>query len=238
VGANSLTIGGNRASAGNVISANAGSGIEIMSGATGTVVRANLIGTDGTKNPVLGNGLDGVRIAGSGSVIGGPLNAYGNAIADNEKGVVVTLDTAVSNLIQANSIFQNGSGIFWRGIDLGDDGFTPNSPGGPHTGPNLLQNFPVLTSAVTASGNMTVAGSLNSAPNATFTIELFASPVCGSSQLAQATVSLGRFGVTTDGSGNANFSFSVLGGQGAGITATATDASNNTSEISPCIDAQ
>ena len=70
-----------------------------------------------------------------------------NIIAFNlGNGVTVGLslfDAAIDNGILGNSIFSNAK----LGIDLADNGSTPNSAGGPHTGPNDLQNKPVLTSA-------------------------------------------------------------------------------------------
>jgi len=45
----------------------------------------------------------------------------------------------------------------------------------PDTGDNNLQNFPVITSAV-SKGTTTIAGTLNSKPRKTFTIRLFFNP--------------------------------------------------------------
>ena len=46
------------------------------------------------------------------------------------------------------------------GIDLGDDGVTPNDFLDQDAGPNDLMNFPVLTGACTTGGNVVVSGSL------------------------------------------------------------------------------
>ena len=60
-----------------------------------------------------------------------------------------TGDNCVGNAILSNSIYANGK----IGIDLGSEGVPLlNSPGSPHTGPNLLQSFPVLTEAVAFTG--------------------------------------------------------------------------------------
>ena len=57
------------------------------------------------------------------------------------------------NDITGNSIFDNGS----LGIDLGDDGVTPNHATEP-TAANQYQNYPVLTSAVSSGGVTTIMG--------------------------------------------------------------------------------
>ena len=60
-------------------------------------------------------------------------------------------------------------------IDLGGDGITPNDLGDLDDGPNGLQNYPVLTSAITTDGTTTVTGTLNSLANTSFRIEIYAS---------------------------------------------------------------
>ena len=60
--------------AGNLISGNAGDGVEICgSGTTGNVVAGNLIGTDATGEAALPNGADGVQIdsGASNNTVGG-----------------------------------------------------------------------------------------------------------------------------------------------------------------------
>src|SRR5439155_23562524 len=98
----------------------------------------------------------------------------GNLISGNSGffwlGVLVNGGTG--NSILGNSIFANGG----LGINLGDhDGVTENDlvPGDPDTGANNLQNFPVLTSAVTVGTTTTITGTFNSTPNHNFRIEFF-----------------------------------------------------------------
>src|SRR5262249_52123529 len=113
------------------------------------------------------------------------------------------------------------------GIDLGQNGITPNDSGDGDPGPNMLQNFPVLSAASVGKAVTTIAGSLNSTKNSQFRIELFsnASPT--------AQTFLGRMDVFTDASGNAPIFFTtsalLVGGT---VTATATDSEGNTSEFS------
>ncbi len=232
VGATSNTIGGTTAAARNIISGNFGNGVAIsITGSNGNVVEGNYIGTGTSGTGAIGNHGDGVRIdSGAANNIIGVL--AGNLIAFNAKGVVVTDNGTVDNAVEGNAIFSN-TGL---GIDLNDDGVTPNTPGGPHTGPNNLQNYPVLTSATSSNGTTNVTGTLNSTPNTTFHVELFGNPACDSSGHGQGLNLLGSSNVSTDGSGNApvSFSFSTSLIGGGSLSATATDPSGNTSEFSAC----
>ena len=225
------TIGGTTAGAGNIISGNGGSGIDIIGiGTNGNIVQGNFIGTT-ALGAALANYINGVRIeaGASGNIIGGTAAGAGNIIAFNPKGVVVTSNTAVGNAIEGNTIYSN-TGL---GIDLNDDGVTPNTPGGPHTGPNNLQNYPVLTSVMFNNNNANISGTLNSAASTAFRLEFFSNAACDPSGHGQGRSFLGFQNVSTDGSGNASFSasFSTIN---PSISATATDPAGNTSEFSAC----
>ncbi|HEX8073006.1 MAG TPA: LamG-like jellyroll fold domain-containing protein [Pyrinomonadaceae bacterium] len=240
-------IGGTAAGARNVISGNFGAGVEISGGAaTGNLVQGNYIGTDVSGTAPLGNSTDGVFISGasfnntggaSGNIIGGAAAGAGNVIAFNARdGVRVNAGTGVGggtgNSIRANSIFSNSS----LGIDLAGNGLTPNDACDPDTGPNNLQNFPVLTSAVSAGGNTTVQGTLNSTPNTQFTVEFFSSPTCDAAGNGEGQTYLGAATVTTDASCVATINATLPSATSAGqvVTATATDPNGNTSEFSAC----
>ena len=100
----------------------------------------------GTAN---GNG-EGVRVSASNVLIGGTATNAGNLIEANGVGVKVFSGSGVT--IRRNTLAVN-SGI---GIDLGSfvefNGVTPNDPPAnldADTGPNGLQNFPVLSAAST-----------------------------------------------------------------------------------------
>ena len=105
-------------------------------------------------------------------------------------------------------------------------------------GANRLQNRPVLRLANTAG---LLEGDLHSMPGRSYTIELFLSAACGHAGGNVADLFLQSFSVTTDGHGDAAFSrvlpqpafdhFQV----GDVLTATATDADGNTSELSDCV---
>src|SRR5581483_125225 len=78
---------------------------------------------------------------------------------------------------------------------------TQNSPGGPNTGPNALQNYPVLSSAETGASGTTIQGTLNSDANTPFRIEFFANPTADPSGYGQGQTYLGFAMVATDDSG-------------------------------------
>ena len=99
-GANGNTIGGITASARNVISANAVSGIDISdAGTNGNVILGNYIGTDAGGTLDRGNAGDGVHVFGgaTGTVIGGSVAGAGNLISgNNAAGVRLESSTAPS----------------------------------------------------------------------------------------------------------------------------------------------
>ena len=227
VGASDNVIGGDTPGAGNLISGNGRVGVWLQEANTsGNQVLGNHIGTDATGTRALGNNEDGVLIGfgASDNVIGGTEGGQGNTIAFNgENGVVV--ESGTGNAILGNSIFAN-QGL---GIDLGDDGVTPNDDGDGDTGPNNLQNFAVITS-VTANGNTIIAGTLNSTANTTFRLELFSNSEPDPSGFGEGERFLGFKDATTDVTGKASFVVTFPGTE-ENITATATDLDGNTSEF-------
>jgi hypothetical protein len=229
------TIGGTSAGAGNLISGNQ-VGI-VVQDASGDSILGNLIGTNASGLVPLGNKGDGVQLEGgiTSIVIGGSFPAAANVIAFNGGiGVDVAKNpqgpAPTGASILSNSIHDNAE----LGIDLGGDGVTPNTPGGPHNGPNELQNFPVFTAANSSASSTTIIGTLNSTPNTTFTVQFFINPAADSSGHGQGQTYLGELtGVQTDASGNANFSFvEPINLSDKFISATATDSGGNTSEFS------
>jgi ELWxxDGT repeat protein len=225
----------------NLISGNNGMGIRLSS--NGTIVQNNYIGTDVTGSLPLANSGDGVRVIdGSQNSIGGGLSGAGNLIAFNgATGIVIVGNTAVDNLILGNAIHRNVS-TATLGIDLGNDGVTLNDFGDGDGSPNNFQNFPMLTKAyvgglavqdgIIAPISAVLAGTLNSTPNAKFSVEFFAGPI-----IAPAERFLGSIWVTTDGAGNASFDVILPAAVALGerVTATATDINGNTSEFGVAI---
>jgi hypothetical protein len=181
----------------------------------------------------MGNGGHGVYDGNSNNTIGGTAAGAANVIANNARAGVAVVGSYYSTPtgveILSNSIYANGA----LGIDLGDDGVTPNHPGGPIPGPNNFQNYPVLYVAATYNEQTAVKGTLNSAPNTSYTVQIFANVTPDPSGYGQGQTYLGQATVTTDASGNATFqvSFPTVVPAGQFISATATDPSGDTSEF-------
>ena len=156
-----------------------------------------------------------------------------NVVAYNGgAGVWVVNGTGV--LISSNSIHSNGG----LGIDLGSLGVLANDTLDADLGANLGQNYPVITLATTSGGSTTIQGVLDSAPNKTYSVELFSNSVCNGAppnDHGEGRSYLSAVQVQTDAGGHAAFQKVVPGVPiDAAVTATATDPDGNTSEFSQC----
>lgn len=259
-GAHGNTIGG---AAGNIVSGNNGDGILLSAAGThGNTLLNNRIGTNnigtakvpnkgngifldfvpgntiGGGNYVSGNAQNGILILSSsdstitGNFIG--IGTNGATLGNGAAGVNVEnyMGMSVDDAIRSNDIYGNGK----LGIDLGNNGVTLDHSGGLLANePNGYQNFPVLTLAT----GTTVKGTLNGAAGTTYTIQIFSSPAADPSGYGQGRYFLGSFKVTTNGSGNANFTETLSSTltKGQLVTATATDPAGNTSEFSKALKA-
>lgn len=229
----------NSIGSGNVISGNGRAGVTLTSpGTTGNTVSGSEIGVDSTGIIPLGNTI-GVWIIGgaTGNTIGGTVAGAGNIIASNSKqGVSIGLSTAdsmtVGNAILGNSIYTNGQ----LGIDLAGDGVTGNTSNGSSSGPNRLENYPLLQSAVASGNSLVIQGVLNSFANTAFRLEFFANTTQDTTGHGQGRTYLGFINVTTNANYSAPFTATLTLPAalpaGTFVTATATDAYNNTSEFS------
>ena len=231
IASNNNVIGGSTDADRNIISGNTWDGIIIFESnnnggyfpATGNQISGNLIGVD-LNGDALGNGGHGIWLLEdtAGTQIGGILDDEGNVIANNGEDGVSLDGAGTQNSILGNLIFDNGM----RGIDIGNDGVTPNNTPGP--GPNNYQNYPDLVSATTDGVSLvTIDGSLNAAISTDYRIEFFASSSGDETIHGEAEIYLGFIDVTTDPTGTISFSqgFPVAVPVGYEVTATATDAS-------------
>jgi hypothetical protein len=239
------TIGGTAQGQGNLISGNS-TGIYIAGSSTASAmsetIEGNLIGTAADGTTPLGNG-DGIYVdsgISGGVTIGGTVSGSGNVIANNNNvGVFVHSSSSAPDStgvsILGNSIFGNTNIGISLGFYIVNNNFAPlpNTPGGPHTGANDLQNYPALSAAY-AGGASTIIGTLNSNSNATFRVEFFANPAPDPSGFGQGRSYLGFTNVTTDSNGNASINVAVPAATSPGewVSATATAPDGSTSEFS------
>ncbi len=240
-----VTIGGSAAGQGNLISGNGGYGISLDfvcgTPVQNNVIQGNRIGVDASGTSPVGNVLGGIYLGCStqNNQIGGTGVGAGNVIAHNGVegaygGAGIFLDTTAGtgNEIRANKIFSNAS----LGIALGSFSPLPNDPTDGDTGPNQLQNFPIILSSAPGAGNTHITGKFKSTPSTTFDVDFFANAACSNfpRELLGGETYLGASPVTTDGSGNATIDVTlpVATEAGARISATATDPAGNTSEFS------
>ena len=241
----SNTIGGTAAGAGNLISGNHNYGI-YLAGSASNVVQGNLVGTDATGSAPLGNGTTlgggaGIEVGGNNNTIGGTAPGAGNVIAFNLAGCAgcqghgegVVVFTGNGNAIRGNSTHSNAG----LGIDLKDDGVTPDNACDTGFCPNNLQNFPVLTKAVLVGLNTRIVGTLNSKASTSYQLDFYSSDACDPSGNGEGQTYLGSATTMTNASCDAVFDVTlpVAASPQSRLTATATDPGGNTSEFSACI---
>lgn len=207
----------------NIIAGNSSFGLEVYVSSRWTRVRANRIGFGSIT--ALPNGGTGIHLFDvNDATIGGTSAADGNLIAFNGgSGIAIQNfgQGAMRNLLLANLIYSNSA----PGIDLGGTGVTANdAPPDADTGPNGLQNYPVL--AFASAGATNIAGKMSGA-GGTLRFEFFAlTPAAGALFLGATNHYNPPSGV-----GAFSFNFGSAAPAGSFIVATATSA-DGTSEFS------
>jgi CSLREA domain-containing protein len=201
-------------------------GIAVGTLGNGSHIDNNLFGSDRTGTLPRGTGTGVFPNASAANVDIG--TAAPNAFRFLPRAISLAGNAGIGIRFGANS-FSSHSIL---AVDLGADGVTPNDPGDGDTGPNNLQNFPVLTLAERTPSGLRVVGDLDSGTNVTFAF--YASADCHSSghgpgeQLLETRFTTSPssfdFGLITD------VDLSVFDT----ITATATGG-NGSSEMSACI---
>lgn len=185
----------------NLISANQ---VGVYFGGTNTshnIVQSNKIGTNDGANLNLGNTTQGVYFHDGSfdNLIGGTGDNEGNVIAFSGFAGILATD-GVRNSFKRNRIFSN----VYLGIDLaasGVGGVTPNDLNDGDSGPNGLQNFPVISSVNSQSSFVAISGSLNSIPNQSFDLEFFGNSEQDYSGYGEGRNFLGTTRVTTNAGG-------------------------------------
>ena len=207
-------------------------------GSAGTEIVNNLIGVGADGLTDLGNIGHGILINGASQITIGGAGLAANVIRFNSTGVLVT-GASAGNRISGNQIADNHA----LGIDLSltttPDGVSNNDPNDTDSGPNDLQNFPVLTAGSASTQSITLNGTLDvpaTASNASYVLDFYENTACDANGHGEGAVPLASRNISL--SGNAE-SFSVTlnvapNPQPTVISATATDAAGNTSEFSAC----
>ena len=243
VGVGDNYIGGTTAAARNVIGGNGSYGIWLAY-ADRMQVQGNYIGVGANGIAPVGNGATGIVIYANRNVIGGTAPGAGNTIANAGPGggptvflySGVRVESGTGNVVRGNALYAN----FGQALDLlggtESQGYTANDACDADTGPNQLQNFPVITAASSAGASTSVSGSLNAAANQAFQVDVYASADCDATGHGEGRLYLGAVTVNTGADCNATFNATLPVPLPANqvATATATDAAGNTSEFSAC----
>jgi hypothetical protein len=223
------------------------------------VVAQNQIGAS-SETPDLGNDV-AVIMAGDvhNSEIGGATRAAGNLIEDNHQAGIWLFGTTKHyptvginlNQISHNDDFTGPfTGIPGLGIDLVTGTDTSTVPGhglgpdeqaktNPAPGVNGMQNYPVVTEAKAKNAQISLKGTLQSAPNTTFTIEVYGNASCNPFKYGEGKYFLGAFAAQSNAKGELSFAKTYRAPSAVtDITATATSpltsTSGGTSEFSKC----
>jgi hypothetical protein len=217
-------IGGSTAGAGNVVSGNTGPGITVNNTGTSTV-QGNIVGAGPSGTNPIPNDGDGIDVD-QNAIVGGDGKAANVIAFNNGPGIQIE---NVQATVAGNSIFSNVG----LGIDAGGVGVTPNDAGDT----DGIQNFPVLTAAVSGDGRTTIAGTLDTAPNRTVTLSFYSSPSCDPSGFGEGKTLLTTDDPTTLDSGHETFSEGINSAIAPGqqITATAQGVGVGSSEFSACV---
>ena len=233
-GADSNQVGGSLAGQRNVIAGQGATAIHLEDTADFNTISGNYIGVGSDGVTALGNGMGIDIVAGRSNSIGGEGADEGNIIANSASGDGVRVTNfSTANWIRNNAIYSNAG----FGIDLGNDGPTPFDTLDPDTGPNELQNAPILTSAVNTGSELVVNGYLWSEAFGAYLMELFQSSSCDGSGYGEGEEWIDTSAISTGPAGYIGFSRHIgpVASLGSVVTATLTGTSGSTSEFSNCV---
>ncbi|MEH6772111.1 beta strand repeat-containing protein [Maribacter arcticus] len=145
-----------------------GLGVQILQNLIETSASTAIDGEASTGNIIISenslttSGQDGSNCSGNPQQMAIKLVGDGSEITSNKiysnGGAGISIIGGISNLISQNSIYANGTAADALGIDLNNDGVTLNDNTDMDSGPNNLENFPVIGSAFITGNNLIVSG--------------------------------------------------------------------------------
>jgi hypothetical protein len=248
-GAAGITVGGLTVAQRNLISGNTSHGMEVRSDFDDAqpviLIRGNWIGTDASGLLDRGNGGNGINLGIDASRVFVGNSGAPNRISFNQRGILVSANSNQCEIF-ANDISDNDLlGIDLGATGIGGDGVTPNdiddADGAGGAGGNGLQNFPVLSNVSRTATGIHVEGALDRPPTAgtqVFLVRVYANPVCDASGHGEGKLFLGQQDLFLSAASPETFAFDIDTDLsipvGTVISATATDANDNTSEFSAC----
>lgn len=220
IGGAGITLGQvtNAAIEDNIISNNGGDGL-YFNECHGVIIQGNTI--QGNLTSGISVGPDSYDI-----LIGGTTLADSNNISNNTEQGIESRDTPYDHRIFSiigNSIHSNGD----LGIALSYDSPLTNDPLDADTGSNDLLNFPRWTDMEEVSGNTTIDYQLD-VPAGDYRIEFFSNTTPDPSGYGEGEEYLGFQNVTSVGSGEQTFSYTLTGTTGVtnlAMTTTEIDGS-------------
>lgn len=204
-------------------------------------ILGNIFGTDPTGTLPLGNGLNPaspsqpqstIFVFGSGRcgiAVGGNAPGEGNLIVNSGAAGVL-----VANCTEAPILGNRFSGNRKLAIDVAvssnGDGASANDPGDADEGGNRMQNHPVITSLICASGTCTLGYRVDSATtNASYPLRIDIAR--GRGGQAEFPIVVDRYSAIDAGViKSISFTAAALEG-GGGLVLSATDAAGNSSEF-------
>ena len=248
------------------LSSGNGSGIEFSGSANNVLVQGNMVGTNaggfstvpdlnaGGFSPVP-NLNGGIRVTDNPNFNGiliSDLDIWENLVAYNLCGVCsggieiqnVSPNNDARGIRLYSNLVHSNEGLEIELAPLSEDNFTAaygvtdNDPDDTDTGPNELQNFPVVTSVVVdASAILMIDFTLDSTASVQHTVEFFYTTSCDDSGHGGSEFYIGSVGVDTDANGDAvmQSGFDIAMPPDGYVTATATNPLTGTSEFSACV---
>lgn len=217
---------------GNKIAHNGQNGIRLEARGDEAEFEASVTDTKIWQNLIHDNGANGILLVAMPTVRGASVLLTDNQMRANRIFANKGLGIAFSeSLPTSHDIFLDGK----RGYKLPVNLPTSNQSRVTKESLNRRPKYPILLRA-TLKEKTEIQGKLLSLPNTKFAIEFFVNSTADSSFFGEGEISLGSIAVSTNATGEADFT-AVLPPTSVGqwITATATASEGNTSEFSKAI---